>query len=39
MRERLLGVPVGTATHGEAAYGSALLCLDEFYFPRKAASN
>ena len=28
LRERLLGVPVGTATHGEAAYGSALLCLD-----------
>jgi sugar (pentulose or hexulose) kinase/predicted GIY-YIG superfamily endonuclease len=28
LRERLLGVPVGTASHGEAAYGSALLCLD-----------
>jgi sugar (pentulose or hexulose) kinase len=28
LRERLLGVPVGTATHGEAAYGSALLCLN-----------
>lgn len=27
MRERRLGVPVGTATHSEAAYGSALLCL------------
>ncbi len=39
MRERLLGVPVSTAAHCEAAYGSALLCLDEFYFPRSAASN
>ena len=39
MRERLLGVPVSTASHCEAAYGSALLCLDEFYFPRSAASN
>ena len=39
MRERLLGVPVGTAARSEAAYGSALLCLDELYFPRKAASN
>ncbi|MGB9093710.1 MAG: FGGY-family carbohydrate kinase [Gallionella sp.] len=29
MRERLLGVPVGTAAHREAAYGSALLCLDQ----------
>ncbi|BBI99318.1 sugar kinase [Ferrigenium kumadai] len=27
MRERLLGVPVSTAAHSEAAYGSALLCL------------
>ncbi|HXU92350.1 MAG TPA: FGGY-family carbohydrate kinase [Gallionella sp.] len=27
MRERLLGVPVWTAAHSEAAYGSALLCL------------
>lgn len=39
MRERLLGVPVSTAAHCEAAYGSALLCLDEFYFPRSTASN
>jgi len=39
MRERLLGVPVGTAAHGEAAYGSALLCLDDFYFPASNASN
>ena len=28
MRERQLGVPVSTAAHCEAAYGSALLCLD-----------
>ena len=39
LRQRLLGVPVSTAAHCEAAYGSALLCLDEFYFPRSAASN
>lgn len=39
MRERLLGVPVSTAVHGEAAYGSALLCLDDFYFPASKASN
>ena len=26
MRERLLGVPVSTALHTQAAYGSALLC-------------
>jgi sugar (pentulose or hexulose) kinase len=30
MRERLLGVPVSTAEHCEAAYGSALLCLNNF---------
>jgi len=30
MRERLLGVPVSTAAHREAAYGSALLCLDGY---------
>jgi sugar (pentulose or hexulose) kinase len=30
MRERLLGVPVSTAAHCEAAYGSALLCLNDF---------
>jgi sugar (pentulose or hexulose) kinase len=29
LRERLLGVPVGTAVHREAAYGSALLCLNQ----------
>jgi sugar (pentulose or hexulose) kinase len=39
MRERLLGVPVSTAAHSEAAYGSALLCLDGFHLPRSAASN
>ncbi|MGA8862295.1 MAG: FGGY-family carbohydrate kinase [Gallionella sp.] len=39
MRERLLGVPVSTAAHCEAAYGSALLCLDEFDFSRSTASN
>ena len=39
LRERMLGVPVGTAEHGDAAYGSALLCLEEFHFPRSAASN
>lgn len=27
LRERLLGVPVGTAVHSEAAYGAALLML------------
>jgi sugar (pentulose or hexulose) kinase len=27
MRERLLGVPICTAAHCDAAYGSALLCL------------
>ena len=39
MRERSLGVPVSTAVHSEAAYGSALLCLDGFHLPRSAASN
>ena len=39
LRERLLGVPVGTAAHCEAAYGSALLCLAEFDFSRSATSN
>jgi sugar (pentulose or hexulose) kinase len=39
LRERLLGVPVGTAAHREAAYGSALLCFGEFRFPRRSASN
>jgi len=28
MRARLLGVPISTAVHCEAAYGSALLCLN-----------
>ena len=39
MRERLLGVPVSTAAHCEAAYGSALLCLEDFDFSRSAPSN
>jgi sugar (pentulose or hexulose) kinase len=39
LRERLLGVPVGTATHREAAYGTARLCLDTFGFPRRMPSN
>ncbi len=30
MRARLLGMPVSAAAHCEAAYGSALLCLDDF---------
>jgi len=28
MRRRLLGIPVSTAVHSEAAYSSALLCLN-----------
>jgi len=39
MRERLLGVPVSTALHSEAAYGSALLCTGERYLPRSISSN
>lgn len=39
MRERLLGVPVSTAVHSEAAYGSALLCTGERYLPRNISSN
>ncbi|MBI3479585.1 MAG: FGGY-family carbohydrate kinase [Nitrosomonadales bacterium] len=39
MRARLLGVPVRMATHCEAAYGSALLCLNDTCFPRSIASN
>jgi len=39
MRERLLGVPVSTAAHREAAYGSALLCLDGYCYPLSASSN
>lgn len=39
MRERLLGVPAGTAAHSEAAYGSALLCTGDSFRPGKAASN
>lgn len=33
MRNRLLDVPVTTAMHYEAAYGSALLTLKDFAFP------
>ena len=39
MRETLLGVPVSTAQHREAAYGSALLCLEECISPRSTLSN
>jgi len=39
LRERKLGVPVSRAEQSEAAYGSALLCLEEFHFPRSASSN
>lgn len=39
LRERFLHVPVGTATQGEAACGSALLCLEGCYLPCKAPSN
>ena len=39
IRESLLGVPVGTAVHGEAAYGCALLCQDGFRFCRNTVSN
>lgn len=39
LRERSLQVRVDTAMQGEAAYGSALLCLDVSYSPRSTASN
>jgi D-ribulokinase len=40
MRERTLGVPVSTAIHCEAAYGSALLCLEDFWpRPRSTPAN
>jgi D-ribulokinase len=39
MRERLLGVPISAAAHGEAAYGSALLSLNYFCAPRNTPSN
>lgn len=39
LRERLIGVPVGTAAHAEAAYGSALLCTGNFCISRNATSN
>ncbi|HEX5337269.1 MAG TPA: FGGY-family carbohydrate kinase [Gallionella sp.] len=39
LRERLLGVPVGTANHAEAAYGCALLCMNLFSPLRSLSSN
>jgi sugar (pentulose or hexulose) kinase len=38
MRERMLRVPVGTAEHSEAAYGSALLGAGELCPPRNISS-
>lgn len=34
LRERLLGIPVSTAIRCEAAYGSALLCMEDRFTPR-----
>jgi sugar (pentulose or hexulose) kinase len=39
LRERLLGVPVGTAAHREAAYGSARLCLDQHHLQSDQAAG
>ncbi|MFZ3016879.1 MAG: FGGY-family carbohydrate kinase [Gallionella sp.] len=39
LRERLLGVPVGTAAQQEAAYGCARLCADNFRISHNAAAN
>ena len=39
IRERMLAVPVSTAMHCEAAYGSALLCFDDFLSPSSTLSN
>ncbi len=39
LRARALGVPVSAAAHCEAAYGSALLCLDGTDLSRSAVSN
>jgi len=39
IRETSLGVPVNTAAHCEAAYGSALLCRDGFFSPNSTLSN
>jgi len=39
LRERLLGVPVGTAAHAEAAYGCALLCAGASSLSRSMSSN
>ena len=39
MRARLLAVPVSAAVNSEAAYGSALLCLNYLCSPRNTLSN
>ena len=39
MRARLLAVPISAADNSEAAYGSALLCLNYFCSPRRTLSN
>ena len=39
MRSRLLAVPISAADNSEAAYGSALLCLNYFCLPRRTLSN
>lgn len=39
LRARMLGVPVSAAAHGEAAYGSALLCQGTTVLARSADSN
>jgi sugar (pentulose or hexulose) kinase len=39
IRARLLGVTISAAAHCEAAYGSALLCLNDYSLPRSISSN
>jgi D-ribulokinase len=39
IRERMLAVPVNSAVHCEAAYGSALLCFVDFFSPSRTLSN
>jgi sugar (pentulose or hexulose) kinase len=39
IRARFLGVPISTAIHCEAAYGSALLCRNDYSFSRSIDSN
>jgi len=39
LREKLLDVPVCTAEHADAAYGSALASTGKFHLPRKISSN